>query len=190
MKSEKLIAGVLIVAGGVLAWGYLHGHTRNLTERPEGDFAGMAVDRPARTASAPSAGSGATTVDGEAPVMVYKLSTCGCCSDWIEHLREDGFAVQAEDVVDLGRIKERYGVTRELGSCHTAIVGGYVVEGHVPAADLRRLLEERPENVVGLAVPGMPIGSPGMEQGDQEDPFDVIAFKLDGTTEVWSSHNQ
>jgi hypothetical protein len=97
-------------------------------------------------------------------IDVIKSPYCGCCAQWVEHLRANGFTVRVTDVEDLDPVARQHGVPDELRSCHTATVGGYVIEGHVPAADIRRLLDERPQ-ATGLAVPGMPIGSPGMEQG-------------------------
>lgn len=121
-------------------------------------------------------------------IQVYKTPTCGCCGDWIEHLRDAGFDVEATDLPDLSRLKAENGVTRALASCHTAMVDGYVIEGHVPAQDIRRMLEERPK-IAGLAVPGMPMGSPGMEHPDpsRHEAFDVVAFGADGTR-VYASH--
>ena len=119
-------------------------------------------------------------------VTVYKSPTCGCCSKWVDHLKASGFTVRTIDVADLSEIKAQAGVTRNLASCHTALVGKYTIEGHVPAADIRRLLKQQPE-VAGLAVPGMPMGSPGME-GDRKDAYDVLAFDRTGRTEVWASH--
>jgi len=120
-------------------------------------------------------------------VLVYKTATCGCCGNWVEYMRREGFTVRAEDVTDLTAVKVEYGVPPELQSCHTAIVGGYVIEGHVPAESIRRLLDERPE-VAGLAVAGMPTGSPGMEMpGQDADPYDVLAFDAAGTTTVYES---
>jgi hypothetical protein len=106
-------------------------------------------------------------------------------------MKENGFMAQAEDVAlgELARIKRDAGIKPENSSCHTAKIGGYAIEGHVPAADVKRLLAEKPD-AVGLAVPGMPIGSPGMESGDTREPFDVLLIKKDGTTEVWSKQNQ
>lgn len=118
-------------------------------------------------------------------VQVYKSPTCGCCSEWIDHLRSHGFAVRATDVRDVSPVKREHGVPRGLESCHTALVGGYVVEGHVPAEDLRRLLAERPD-VAGLAVPGMPIGSPGME-GPNPERYRVLAFGPGGLA-VFAEH--
>jgi hypothetical protein len=117
-------------------------------------------------------------------MVVYKTPTCGCCSSWVDHLREAGFEVETHDMDDLSRIKSLNGIPRNLTSCHTALVNGYVVEGHVPASAIKRLLDERPE-VAGIAVPGMPIGSPGMEQGSRVDPYDIIAFSRDGKTSVF-----
>ncbi len=120
-------------------------------------------------------------------IEVFKTATCGCCKSWVDHLRENGFSVAAEDVNDrrLREIKGRLGVTLEISACHTAIVDGYVIEGHVPADVIQRLLKERPE-IRGLAVPGMPAGSPGME-GPYEERYDVLAFDEAGNTTVYES---
>lgn len=124
-------------------------------------------------------------------VTVYKEPTCGCCSKWVEHLKQQGFATKTNEVGNLDDIKAQNHVPRQARSCHTALVGGYAVEGHVPAADIQRLLKERPAGVVGLAVPGMPIGSPGMEvQGARVQPYNVLAFDKDGKTRVFASHGQ
>jgi len=121
-------------------------------------------------------------------IEVYKDPACGCCSKWVDHLREQGFVVRATDTTDLAAFKVSHAVPRSLQSCHTALVDGYVIEGHVPAADVRRLLEERPA-IAGLAVPGMPIGSPGMEvEGMQAQPYDVMAFERDGGARVFARH--
>ncbi len=123
-------------------------------------------------------------------VTVYKSPTCGCCSEWVEHMEEAGFVVEAHDVNDLATVKKENHVPGGLQSCHTAIVDGYVIEGHVPAEDISQLLAERP-NVAGLAVPGMPVGSPGMEiDGNPGQPFDVISFDVDGNMDVFASHNE
>ncbi len=109
---------------------------------------------------------------------VYKSPTCGCCAKWVTHLEAAGFAVTVEDVADMNEVKRRAGVPGDLASCHTAWIGDYVVEGHVPARVIQALLNEAPD-VAGLAVPGMPIGSPGME-GRNPQPYDVIAFDAAG----------
>ncbi|CAN5743712.1 hypothetical protein BH23GEM11_BH23GEM11_15150 [soil metagenome] len=123
-------------------------------------------------------------------MRVYASPTCGCCSLWVEHLEENGFDVETVHRDDMADVKRNFGVGDRLLSCHTGIVNGYVVEGHVPAADIRRLLAESPGDVRGLAVPGMPVGSPGMEVGDRVDPYDVLAFSADGSTRVFASYGR
>ena len=122
-------------------------------------------------------------------VVVYKTPTCGCCSQWVEHLKTNGFEVQAHNVSDtqLAAVEREGGIGDDLVSCHTAKVGGYFVEGHVPAADIERMLKERPA-IAGIAAPGMPIGSPGMEQGGRKDAYNVIAFTKDGKKSVFAKH--
>ncbi|MGQ0735390.1 MAG: DUF411 domain-containing protein [Acidobacteriota bacterium] len=108
----------------------------------------------------------------------------------MDHLRAEGFQVEAREMSDaqLYAVSRESGVPETLGSCHTAKVGGYTVEGHVPAADIKRLLAEKPAGVIGIATPGMPLGSPGMEQGGRKDPYEVFAFTKDGKLRVFSSH--
>ena len=120
-------------------------------------------------------------------VIVYKSPTCGCCNKWVEHLQANGFTVKAQNVTDVMPYKSANGVPPALGSCHTAKVDGYVIEGHVPADDIKRLLKERPK-VLGLSVPGMPIGSPGMEQGAHKEKYDVLSFDKTGQTSVYARH--
>ena len=120
-------------------------------------------------------------------VLVYKTPTCGCCGKRVDHLRANGFQVKVIERDDLGDIRREWKVPRTLASCHTARIGRYVIEGHVPAADIRKLLATQPR-VDGLSVPGMPIGSPGMEQGDTVEPYDVLAFNAAGDTKVFASH--
>lgn len=127
------------------------------------------------------------SAEGELPLIrVWKSPTCGCCGDWVDHIRAAGFPVEVHDVETLAAVKEEHGITEEHRSCHTATVDGYVVEGHVPADLVRRMLEERPE-IRGLAVPGMPVGSPGMEVGDRKDPYDVLALLAGGAVVVYDS---
>lgn len=121
-------------------------------------------------------------------IKVYKSPTCGCCDDWIDHLKDNGFQVDITDTNDMTSIKMDAGLKPELASCHTAFVGGYVIEGHVPASDIQRLLQEAPK-AHGLAVPGMPIGSPGMEMGDRKDNYQVLLFNENGQTRVFSEYN-
>ena len=132
----------------------------------------------------------ALTALAQAPLTmtVYKSPTCGCCAKWVEHVKKAGFAVTVKDMPNVGEIKFARGVPAELASCHTAVVGDYVVEGHVPAPDVRRLLKERPK-VRGIAVGGMPAGSPGMEvPGGRADKYEVVAFLRDGTTRTFARH--
>ena len=131
----------------------------------------------------------ATVADtGSSPaITVYKSPTCGCCSLWVEHLEANDFTVQVVEMDNVNSVKEYYGIPSELSACHTAIVDGYAIEGHVPADDIKRLLEERPE-AIGISVPGMPIGSPGMEvEGRPADNYDVILV-TDGGASVFASH--
>jgi hypothetical protein len=116
-------------------------------------------------------------------IQVFKTPSCGCCHAWVDHLRENGFTVKATDVEDTAPYRSKYKVPNELASCHTGVVAGYALEGHVPAADIKRMLAERPK-AYGLAVPRMPMGSPGME-GDRKDPFDVILIRQDGKHAVY-----
>jgi hypothetical protein len=121
-------------------------------------------------------------------VEVWKSASCGCCSKWIAHMRAAGFTVSATDTDALTSVKTRHGVPDGLRSCHTAKVGGYIVEGHVPASDVLQLLQRKPP-VIGISVPGMPMGSPGMEMPDgSTDAFDTIAFTKDGGTHVFNHH--
>jgi hypothetical protein len=121
-------------------------------------------------------------------VTVYKTSSCGCCRLWVDHMKASGFDVQAMDVssADVRAVSKAAGLKDQDASCHTAKIGSYTVEGHVPAADIKRMLNEKPA-IAGLSAPGMPQGSPGMEQGTKE-PYDVIAFKKDGTSTVYAKH--
>jgi hypothetical protein len=124
---------------------------------------------------------------GEArKIQVYKSPTCGCCEKWVEHLKARGFDVSVSNVDDVTPVKRELGVPAGASSCHTAFVGGYFVEGHVPAEDITRLLAEHPD-VAGIAVPGMPLGSPGME-GPNAPPYKVLAVRKDGKLEVFAEH--
>lgn len=116
-------------------------------------------------------------------VEVYKSASCGCCHLWVDHLRANGFTVKAHEVANPSDYREKFGIPAALGSCHTGIVAGYAIEGHVPAQEIKRLLAERPK-ARGLAVPGMPLGSPGME-GPRSDPYDVMLVGTDGRYKVY-----
>ncbi|MEK6770723.1 MAG: DUF411 domain-containing protein [Pseudomonadota bacterium] len=121
-----------------------------------------------------------------AEITVYKSPTCGCCKLWIDHLKSNGFTVKAHDTENVAAHKQRLGVLPELASCHTAVVNGYVIEGHVPAADIKRLLKEKPK-ILGLAVPGMPMGSPGME-GPVKEAYEVKTFDKKGRVTTYARH--
>ncbi len=119
-------------------------------------------------------------------LTVYKSPTCGCCSEWAQHMKKNGFDVQVREVPDILPYERKFGVPQSMSSCHIATVGGYVVEGHVPAADVKRLLRERPK-VVGVSAPGMPQGSPGMEQGRTER-YETMLFDASGRATVFERH--
>ena len=130
--------------------------------------------------------AGGALAQAKPVIEVYKTATCGCCGEWVKHLRASGFEVRAHDVKEPAQYRQKFGVPDRLGSCHTAKVGGYAIEGHVPAGEIRRLLAERPR-AKGLAVPTMPLGSPGME-GPRRDPYDVLLFDARGETKVFASY--
>ncbi len=129
-----------------------------------------------------------TSANAHDLVTVYKNESCGCCKLWVRHLEQAGFAVEVHNMDNMGPTKERVGIPAAMGSCHTAEVGGYFVEGHVPADDIKRLLREHPD-AKGLTVPGMPAGSPGMEvPSGKSQPYDVFLVSKEGTTSVYSHH--
>lgn len=123
----------------------------------------------------------------EVEMTVYKSPTCGCCGKWITHMEENGFKIKAVDLIEMNVVKQKYGIKKNLASCHTAVIDGYFIEGHVPAADVKRLLAEKTDSK-GLTVPGMPVGSPGMEMGDRFDSYQVLSVKNDGSIEVFNQY--
>lgn len=155
MNMKKLVAVALLLAGAVLVVSF----------RPPGPAAETPIPPSATT------------------IHVYKSPTCGCCAKWVTHMEAAGFKVTVEDETDMAGVKRRTGVPFELSSCHTAVAGDHVIEGHVPARVVRRFLEEGPK-VAGISVPGMPVGSPGME-GPNPRPYDVIAFDDKGRRTVF-----
>ncbi|MDQ3069694.1 MAG: DUF411 domain-containing protein [Acidobacteriota bacterium] len=140
------------------------------------------------TVSVTAAGQAGRQGPAGPSITVYKTPTCGCCSKWVDHMRQNGFVVTVTDLNDVTPIKTKHGVPRQLHSCHTGIVNGYVIEGHIPASDVKRLLREKPK-VAGLAVPGMPSGSPGMEVGGniKLPPYSVLVFEKSGASRVFST---
>ncbi len=119
-------------------------------------------------------------------ITAYKDASCGCCKSWVEHLIKHGYRVDAKDTPDMAEVKRALGVPDALKACHTGVVGGYLIEGHVPAAEIARLLKEKPK-VAGLAVPGMPMGSPGME-GPRTQHYQVLSFDKTGKTKIFASY--
>jgi hypothetical protein len=120
-------------------------------------------------------------------VLVYKTPSCGCCSGWVEHMKAAGFSVTAKDFSDTAPERERLGLPDKFAACHTATVEGYVIEGHVPAAEVKRLLDSKPA-AIGLAVLGMPVGSPGMEVDDRTDPYEVLIVDRRGQASVYARY--
>jgi len=159
-RSLFRAAGVVVLAGTLSAWAWV---------------------------ARPDAPSTEATVAPAATVTVFKDPNCGCCEEWVTHLRKHAFEVVVKDTSDVGSIKATARVPRQLYSCHTAFVSGYVVEGHVPAADIQRMLTDKPK-IAGIAVGGMPAGSPGMEVPGRVDRYNVMAFGRDGSTSVFARH--
>jgi hypothetical protein len=136
--------------------------------------------------NAPMSGAGPRSIAGQ----VYKSDSCQCCNKWIQHMQSKGFVLEGKDIPpsERTRLRAHLGIKAEHASCHTAMIDGYIVEGHVPAEAVLRLLTERPD-AKGLAVPEMPAGSPGMEMADgSKEPYEVLLLKKDGSTEVYSRH--
>jgi hypothetical protein len=139
--------------------------------------------------AAVGAAAGAGTGQTKPAIAVYKDPNCGCCAKWVEHMTANGFAAKVTDSSEMAAIKARYRVSDALASCHTSIAGGYVIEGHVPAADVKRLLAEKPTQVAGLSIPGMPASAPGMDQKPFV-PYEVLAFDAAGKTTVYARHTK
>lgn len=178
------VAKLVLVVGGAAIVGVGSYMMFDSSAAPAGESPRSVADN---LASSASEAIGASQEVGSREIVVYKTATCGCCRDWSEYMEGHGFTVRTEDVTDLTAIKVENGVPPGLQSCHTALVGGYVIEGHVPVEPILRMLEERPE-IAGLAVPGMPTGSPGMEvPGRPADSYDIIAFDRAGNTRVYDS---
>jgi hypothetical protein len=127
-------------------------------------------------------------LDKPAEMTVYRSPTCGCCGKWIEHMKKHGFAIKDVQTADMDAVKRKLGVPKALESCHTAVIGGYVIEGHVPAGDVKKMLQTKAA-VAGLAAPGMPAGSPGMEMGGRKDSFSVMAFDKNGKIQTFTQYS-
>jgi hypothetical protein len=120
-------------------------------------------------------------------ILVYRSPTCSCCGKWLEHMKQNNFEVKDIVTEDMDQVKAKLGVPKQLASCHTAVIDGYVVEGHVPAADIEKMLKDKPK-FAGLSVPGMPMGTPGMEMGGRKDPYQVISFDKDNNQQIYNSY--
>ena len=125
---------------------------------------------------------------GTTEMTVYRSPTCGCCGVWVEHAQKHGFKIEDIKTGEMEALKQKHNIPAELASCHTTIIDGYVMEGHIPADDIKRFLTEQPDGLVGLAVPGMPIGTPGMEAKNIKQPFQVLAFNDKGEVEVFNEY--
>ena len=172
---SKAIAGIVIVTvvGGV----YLlsRNNTQTVWDRPDHKILASVWDRETESYS------------GNVKMSVYRSPSCGCCGVWIEHMKKHGFAITDIKTDELEAIKEQYNVPSNLASCHTAMIDGYLMEGHIPADEIKRFLKQKP-NLKGLSVPGMPLGTPGMEAGERKQPFDVLAFNDSGKVEVFKHY--
>jgi hypothetical protein len=157
---QAVVLAAAVIAGNVVAYGQ--------------------TKAPAKPATKPAA-------QALPQLVVFKTPTCGCCTKWVEYMEKNGFTAKVTNMPDLSAVKEQNGVTQRLSSCHTTLVGGYVIEGHVPAEDVRRLLKEKPAGIAGLAAPGMPAGSPGMDVPNTPS-YDIIAFDKAGKTSVYATH--
>ena len=131
----------------------------------------------------------AATASVPLEVTVYRDPFCSCCEGWIDYLTNQGFQPTSVKTSTIDTLKQQYGVPDDLASCHTAIIDGYVVEGHVPSDDIKRLLAQKPSNIRGIAVPGMPVGTPGMEMGDKKDSYAVVSFDKKGQTKVFKQYS-
>lgn len=150
-------------------------------------YKAMPISRRAFLAAASVSLVAAAAPERPRVVRVFKTPTCGCCGKWVDHLRASGFQAVVSELPDLTPVTTRLGVPDALRSCHTGEIAGYFLEGHVPAADIRRLLAQRPQ-ARGLAVPGMPIGSPGMEMGNRREPFQTLLVDRSGRSSVFARH--
>lgn len=149
----------------------------------------MLIPLAVAAASESSAPASQTSKAEQPTLIVHKTESCGCCIGWVRHMAAAGFKVEVHDETKMDQIKRALGVPVNLESCHTAKIDRYFIEGHVPAEDVKRLLAEHP-NAMGIAAPKMPIGSPGMEQGNRHDPYDVLLVQRSGKTSVFAHHGE
>lgn len=171
---------VVVTTGLIVVWG-------NLDNTPINNLQAAAQNSAAaniKLVSASRTVHGGTLFPAVLDTTVYRSPSCGCCGKWIDYLKAEGFEITDVVTPDIEAVKQKYKVPDNLASCHTALIDGYVIEGHVPADDIKRLLQEQPK-VIGLSVPQMPVGTPGMEQGTQRDPFTIFSFKHKGKFEIF-----
>jgi len=176
-KSNLLIAiasVTVVTVTGVIYVASSH-NDPNHTNRSETEVLGSVWDRETESYS------------GNMNMTVYRSPSCGCCGVWIEHAKHHGFQITDITTDDMEAVKREHNIPRDLASCHTTIIDGYVMEGHIPVDDIKRFLKQTP-NVVGLTVPGMPLGTPGMEAGDRKQPFDILAFDRNGQVQVFKHY--
>ena len=183
-SGKKVIAGIALVSIVVGFYFTINHYTnaqsnnKNLQKQQNNTTLASVWDQP-------------STVDysGNNKMTVYRSPSCGCCGGWIAHMKKQGFEITDIKTEDMDAIKQKYNLPSELASCHTSIIDGYVLEGHIPADDIKRFLTQKPDNLKGLAVPAMPIGTPGMESGDIKQPFAVVAFNRQGETTVFNQYD-
>ena len=187
-KSLSKITITSIVVAGAIAGAYY------FTSNPGNDLAvnsnNSVVAQDTAQATLVSVWDRETEADypGATEMTVYRSPSCGCCGVWVEHAQKHGFKIEDIKTDEMEALKQEHNIPAELASCHTTIIDGYVMEGHIPADDIKRFLTEKPDNMVGLAVPAMPIGTPGMEAKDIKQPFKVLAFNDKGEVEVFNEY--
>ena len=183
-----IYAFVILIAGGLMFAGCARTEQPASTypNKPEAELQESA--KPAEAERKRSLAEESQNIKDDKTVTVYKSPTCGCCTMWEQHLTKAGFNVVSKTSDDMSEIRKQFGVPENAGSCHTAIVGGYVIEGHVPADDIKKLLKTRP-SVAGLAAPGMPPKSPGMQpEGEKPSGYDVLSFDRQGNSKIFTSY--
>jgi hypothetical protein len=182
MKLYSALALIIIAFGFVLAG--CSRQNADSVSTPE-----ATTEESKRQANNPAETSDTNGASSEGEIVVYKSPTCGCCTQWESHLSKAGFKVVSKPTDEMTEIRKRYKVPENLQSCHTATINGYVIEGHVPAGDVKKLLEQRPAGIAGLAAPGMPPKSPGMQpEGEKPAGYDVLSFDARGNTKVFASY--
>ena len=191
-QTSKLLRSTLIlfIASSLFACGQANTSVSDTSSVPTEKSAAVTVniaDSQATAASVISTSVSNPELLKNVSAAVYKDVNCGCCKDWISHAEDNGLGTTAHDVADVALFKDRYGVPTEMRSCHTTVTtDGYVFEGHVPAKYMAEFLENPPAQAIGLAVPGMPVGSPGMEYQNKFEPYQVMQLNKDGTTQVYA----